>query len=67
MKRTNEWFLIIMNHQGKIDMTVLMIIPYILYFSKSIITKPNRLTGGTALYSIHITPFVSFSVAWRNN
>ena len=52
-------------HNGNIDMYVLMIIPFVLYFSKSVIRKPEQYKGGTTLYSIHITPFISFSFAWR--
>jgi len=68
MKRTgnNKWFLAQMEHTGTIKMQVLMVIPFILYFSKSLIKNSTK-SGGAALYSIHVTPFVSFSFAWRNN
>jgi len=56
-----------MEHSGNIVMYVLMVIPFVLYFSKSIIRKPDQATGGAGLYSIHITPFFSFSIAWRNS
>ena len=68
MKRLQNfgWFPLY-DHNGNINMKVLMIIPFVLYFSKSIIKNPNKDTHGAVLYSIHITPFLSFSFAWRNS
>ena len=63
----NNWFMAKMVHHGTIKMNVLMVIPFILYFSKSIIDNPDKKTHGAALYSVHITPFLSFSFAWRNS
>jgi len=67
MKRTsnNKWLWAKMEHSGNIVMYVLMVIPFLLYFSKSVIRKPEQYKGGTALYSIHVTPFFSFNFAWR--
>jgi len=68
MKRLQNygWFPVY-NHNSTIDMNVLIIIPFVLYFSKSVIENPNKDTHGALLFSIHITPFLSFGFTWRNS
>ena len=64
MKQTNnKWK---MEHNGNITMQVLMVIPGLLYFSKSVIKNPEKKTNGATVYSIHITPLFSLSFAWKN-
>ncbi len=43
-------------------MNVLVIVPFILYVSKSKIKKPEKKTGGM-VYTVHITPWIAIGLA----
>jgi hypothetical protein len=53
-----------MTHTGNIKMHILILIPFLLYLSKSAITNPDKSTGAF-LYSVHLTPWLAFSAAVR--
>ncbi len=50
-------------HIGQIEMNVLVIVPFILYVSKSKIKKPEKKTGGM-VYTVHITPWIAIGLAF---
>jgi len=50
-------------HNGKIQMDVLVLIPFLLYVSRSVISNPKRKTRAGHLYSLHVTPFLAIGLA----
>jgi len=52
-------------YDGNINMKVFIIIPILLYVSKSNIKAPSQ-KGGANLYTLHITPFLAIGVVGRN-
>ncbi len=51
-------------HEGEIKMDILVIIPFILYISKSRIKKPEKKSGGV-VWSLHITPWLAIGIVGR--
>ena len=50
-------------HTGDLEVKVQTIIPFLLYVSRSLISKPNRNRGGV-VYALHITPFFTIGLNW---
>ena len=51
-------------HTGKLTTKVLVIIPFILYLSRSIIESDKRKTRNGIVYGLHITPFITVGINW---
>ena len=49
-------------HQGNVCTHVLIIIPYVLYISGSIVR--NHKGHESCLHAIHVTPFLAFGIHW---
>ena len=52
-------------HSGKIDTTVIGVIPFLLYFSKSTIKNNNSLKAEGFIYTMHVTPFIALGFTCR--